>query len=208
MHFRAFRSADALRCNEYVHNGFKVGPNYSPPAAPVAQHWIDDADKRVRTNGDDLSQWWTVFNDPVLDTSICRAYQQNLTLREAGCRVLQARAQLGIATGQIFPQTQTMTGRLHAQCHQRANRQRPVHTEAVLQPMELRFQSQLGTRFLGPVPPGDRIELRRAWTPRSRTTTTSWSRCWATWPPTTCRCGPSKGASSTPKRTCDCSKRR
>ena len=31
--------------------------------------------------------------------------------------------------------------------------------------------------------------------PRSRATTTRWSRCWATWPPTTCRCAPSRGAS-------------
>ena len=49
---------------QYVQNGFKVGPSYSPPAAPVAQHWIDEADKRIRTNADDLSQWWTVFHDP------------------------------------------------------------------------------------------------------------------------------------------------
>jgi NodT family efflux transporter outer membrane factor (OMF) lipoprotein len=33
-----------------------------------------------------------------------------LTLREAGYRVLQARAQLGIAIGEIFPQSQAMTG--------------------------------------------------------------------------------------------------
>jgi NodT family efflux transporter outer membrane factor (OMF) lipoprotein len=96
--------------HDYVHNGFKVGPNYCPPAAPVAQQWIDAADKRVRTEADDLSRWWTVFRDPVLDSLICSAYHQNLTLREAGCRVLEARAQLGITTGQIFPQTQTATG--------------------------------------------------------------------------------------------------
>src|SRR5258708_899525 len=40
---------------EYVHNGFKVGPNYSPPPAPVAQNWIDSADPRVRNESDDLS---------------------------------------------------------------------------------------------------------------------------------------------------------
>src|SRR5262249_41668127 len=38
------------------------------------------------------------------------AYQQNLSLREAGFRVLQARAQLGIAVGELFPQTQVMNG--------------------------------------------------------------------------------------------------
>jgi NodT family efflux transporter outer membrane factor (OMF) lipoprotein len=95
---------------EYVQNGFKVGPNYREPDAPVASNWIDDSDKRVRTETDDLSKWWTVFNDPVLNDLVCDAYHQNLTLREAGYRVLQARAQLGIAIGEIFPQTQAMTG--------------------------------------------------------------------------------------------------
>src|SRR5205085_4550974 len=41
---------------------------------------------------------------------VCYAYNQNLTLRQAGYRVLQARAQLGIAVGEIFPQSQAMTG--------------------------------------------------------------------------------------------------
>ena len=95
---------------EYVQNGFKVGPNYRTPDAAVASNWIDASDKRVRTESDDLSKWWTVFNDPVLNDLICDAYHQNLTLKEAGYRVLQARAQLGIAIGEIFPQTQAMNG--------------------------------------------------------------------------------------------------
>jgi NodT family efflux transporter outer membrane factor (OMF) lipoprotein len=95
---------------QYVQNGFKVGPNYCSPSAPVARQWIDADDVRLRTDADDLSRWWTVFNDPALDSLICCAYCQNLTLREAGCRVLEARAQLGITTGQLFPQNQNMTG--------------------------------------------------------------------------------------------------
>src|SRR5437762_2040811 len=66
---------------DYIQNGFKVGPNYGRPPAPVAQDWIDAADVRVRKDSDDLSQWWTVFTDPVLDSLVCSAYQQNLTLR-------------------------------------------------------------------------------------------------------------------------------
>jgi NodT family efflux transporter outer membrane factor (OMF) lipoprotein len=95
---------------EYIHNGLKVGPNYRKPPAAVAPDWIDASDKRLRRGEDDLSKWWTVFHDPVLDSLICAAYKQNLTLREAGFRVLQARAQLGIAVGNFFPQTQAMTG--------------------------------------------------------------------------------------------------
>jgi len=95
---------------EYIHNGFKVGPNYGRPPAPVAQDWIDAADVRVRKDPDELSRWWKVFNDPVLDALVCDAYSQSPTLRQAGFRVLQARAQLGIAVGNLFPQTQQAKG--------------------------------------------------------------------------------------------------
>jgi NodT family efflux transporter outer membrane factor (OMF) lipoprotein len=95
---------------EYIHNGFKVGPNYKRPPAPVAEHWIDAGDVRVRGQEPDDCQWWTVFKDSVLNDLIQTAYRQNLTLREAGFRVLQARAQLGIAIGELFPQKQTMDG--------------------------------------------------------------------------------------------------
>lgn len=94
---------------DYVRNGFKVGPNYCPPKAPVAYHWIDQTDIGV-ANDRDLSCWWTVFNDPTLDRLIACAYRQNLSLKQAGFRILQARAQLGIARGNLFPQTQNATG--------------------------------------------------------------------------------------------------
>ena len=96
--------------SDYLHNGLKVGPNYTEQPAPVARQWIDAADIRVRSETDDLSQWWKVFNDPVLDDLVCHAYRQNLTLREAGFRILQARAQYGITVGQFFPQSQTVSG--------------------------------------------------------------------------------------------------
>src|SRR5437016_2027983 len=96
--------------SEYLRNGFKVGPNYCRPPAPVAENWIDAADVRVRKDSDDLSQWWTVFNEPVLNALVRDAYLQNLTLRQAGFRVLQARAQLAINVGNWFPQTQQATG--------------------------------------------------------------------------------------------------
>src|SRR5262245_11832567 len=95
---------------EYFHNGFKVGPNYGRPNALVADQWIDAADRRVRSDVDDISQWWAVFNDPILNGLVQSTYQQNLTLREAGFRVLEARAQRGIAVGELFPQTQVATG--------------------------------------------------------------------------------------------------
>ncbi|MFZ1934919.1 MAG: efflux transporter outer membrane subunit [Thermoguttaceae bacterium] len=96
--------------SEYVHNGFKVGPNYAPLQAPVAQHWIDAGDVRVRSEDADDSHWWSVFNDPLLNCLVETAYHQNLTLREAGFRVLQARAERCIAVGGLFPQSQVSNG--------------------------------------------------------------------------------------------------
>jgi NodT family efflux transporter outer membrane factor (OMF) lipoprotein len=95
---------------EYIANGFKVGPNYQRPPAPVAPHWIDENDSRVRSVEGDDSHWWTVFNDPKLNDLVQVAYQQNLSVREAAFRVLQNRALLAGAIGNLFPQTQTTNG--------------------------------------------------------------------------------------------------
>jgi NodT family efflux transporter outer membrane factor (OMF) lipoprotein len=95
---------------DYVHNGFKVGPEYCGAKAEVAPQWIDAADPRVRSTPADLSRWWTVFNDPVLNELVLRAYSQNISVKEAGARVLQARAALGIARGELFPQAQSVNG--------------------------------------------------------------------------------------------------
>jgi NodT family efflux transporter outer membrane factor (OMF) lipoprotein len=95
---------------EYVSNGFKVGPNANVPEGCTAPRWIDDADVRVREDPVDLSRWWCVFRDPTLDRLIANASRQNLSLREAGFRVLEARAMLGIARGNIFPQSQSAFG--------------------------------------------------------------------------------------------------
>ena len=95
---------------QYFNNGCKVGPNYRPPSACAGRNWIDAKDAGVRRSEQEVCYWWRVFNDPGLNALICTAYRQNLTLREAGARILQARAQLAIAQGEFFPQTQNMTG--------------------------------------------------------------------------------------------------
>lgn len=95
---------------QWYHNGFKVGPNYCTPPSTVTDVWIDSDDERVSLDDADFSDWWSVFNDPVLDGLILNAYQQNLTLREAGFRVLQAQAERAIARGEKLPQVQQVTG--------------------------------------------------------------------------------------------------
>ncbi len=72
----------------------------------MADQWIDADNPSVRSGPSDYSLWWTVFRDPVLDRLVHTAYQQNLPLRIAGLRILEARAQRGIAAGSLFPQKQ------------------------------------------------------------------------------------------------------
>ena len=95
---------------QWWHNGLKVGSNYARPPAPVADRWIDADNPSVISEATDYSYWWTVFNDPVLDRLVEIAYQQNLPLKIAGLRILEARGQRGIAAGSLFPQQQRMTG--------------------------------------------------------------------------------------------------
>ncbi len=95
---------------EWVANGFKVGPNYCPPQVPVAQEWIDSDDKRIISEPAELVAWWAQFNDPVLNELVATAYGQNLTVRQAGARILEARNLRSIAVGNLFPQDQTLSG--------------------------------------------------------------------------------------------------
>ncbi len=91
-------------------SGCAVGPDYIKPSTQEPKEWLDQEDIRIKSEPSDYSQWWVVFNDPVLNTLIERAYQQNLSLQIAGIRILEARAELGIAVGEQFPQLQQLRG--------------------------------------------------------------------------------------------------
>ncbi len=91
-------------------SGCMIGPDFVRPKTTVSPNWLDAGDQRVKTGPSEYRNWWTAFNDPALDRLIERAYRGNLSLRSAGVRVLQARAQLGIAIGDFFPQTQQGIG--------------------------------------------------------------------------------------------------
>jgi len=90
--------------------GCMVGPDFQRPKATVSPNWQDTSDPRVSRDSATYRDWWRAFNDPVLDSLVERAYRSNLTLQSAGVRVMQARAQLGIAIGDFYPQTQQGIG--------------------------------------------------------------------------------------------------
>jgi NodT family efflux transporter outer membrane factor (OMF) lipoprotein len=108
--------------HEWVHNEFKVGPNFHEPSAPVAAAWIDVADPGLIAAPAEGGTWWSVFLDPTLCALIDTAYRENLDVKTAATRVLETRAQRNIAAGNLFPQTQNAIGDyLHAQISKNLN---------------------------------------------------------------------------------------
>jgi NodT family efflux transporter outer membrane factor (OMF) lipoprotein len=96
--------------HDYIHNGFKVGPNYAKPEAKTADNWIDVNNPNVSTEAANDAAWWQHLNDPTLTNLVYTAYRQNLTIRTAGARIVQARAQRAIVVGNLFPQNQQAAG--------------------------------------------------------------------------------------------------
>ena len=89
-----------------------VGPDFVKPEAPLLDEWQETQAPGLSVDQTDYSTWWSVFEDPVLDNLIEKAHQQNLSLQIAGIRIYEARAQLGIAVGNLYPQQQSASGGL------------------------------------------------------------------------------------------------
>ena len=88
---------------------YKVGPDYKTPITQVSSEWLETGN--VRLNKTEIfREWWSIFKDPALNELIRMAYTQNLSLRAAGVRILNARAEVGIAIGDLYPQQQGTEG--------------------------------------------------------------------------------------------------
>lgn len=88
-----------------------VGPDFQPPEEQLPSQWVEEEPPGFDTAPSEQVDWWKILNDPVLDDLVATARLRNTTLELAGLRVMEAQAQLGIASGAIWPQTQVATGR-------------------------------------------------------------------------------------------------
>jgi multidrug efflux system outer membrane protein len=70
--------------------GCAVGPDYEQPKLPAPRHWAEAPGRRAAAPP---AEWWKTFRDPVLDRLIAEAVAANLDLKQAGQRILDARAQ-------------------------------------------------------------------------------------------------------------------
>ncbi|WP_458377436.1 efflux transporter outer membrane subunit [Pseudomonas fluorescens] len=86
----------------------RLGPDFQSPKPAWIDRWSSPAleQSSQRSLNPDLRQWWQVFGDPLLDRLIDEADAHNSDLKIAGLRVMEARAQLGIAQSGRYPQLQ------------------------------------------------------------------------------------------------------
>jgi NodT family efflux transporter outer membrane factor (OMF) lipoprotein len=103
-----------------------LGPDFKRPQVPSwLANWTGGsleslgAERRGPRSGP-TQEWWRNFNDPVLDQLVAEAQRVNPNVRTAGIRIMEARAQLGIAGSTLYPQVQQATGEVLWAGEQRA----------------------------------------------------------------------------------------
>ncbi|HEX2972823.1 MAG TPA: efflux transporter outer membrane subunit [Tepidisphaeraceae bacterium] len=100
--------------------GCKVGPDYRTPATTMPSTWSEfsastpttqpltmPATQPVSgptTQPVELVEWWTTFNDPLLNSLVAQAIRSNNDLKIAAARVREARAQWRVVLGNELPQ--------------------------------------------------------------------------------------------------------
>jgi multidrug efflux system outer membrane protein len=92
-----------------------LGPDFKRPQVPWLDAWSGGSLKSLAVEPKSPrgppahEEWWRYFNDPVLDQLIAQAQRVNPNVRIAGLRIMEARAQLGIAGSSLYPQFQQAT---------------------------------------------------------------------------------------------------
>jgi NodT family efflux transporter outer membrane factor (OMF) lipoprotein len=91
-----------------------LGPDFEEPKVAWLSRWQPDLYGQISDSGkglaSDLRFWWRLLDDSALNRLIELARQDNPTLRIAGLRILESRAQLGIARSTLYPQVQQVGG--------------------------------------------------------------------------------------------------
>ena len=87
--------------------GCAVGPDYAPPQTRVPDRWHQELVRGLSEGRADLRTWWVLLDDPALERLIVEATRGNLDLKRAVSRLLEARAQVGLAAGEELPSIET-----------------------------------------------------------------------------------------------------
>lgn len=89
---------------------FRVGPDYQSPGTTIQESWTEQSPQITIDQDIEIGAWWNNYQDDTLNALIDYALQENFTLEAAAYRIIAARANLGFAIGEFFPQTQQAEG--------------------------------------------------------------------------------------------------
>lgn len=101
-HPRAFTLLCILLCAACA----PVGPDFQPPELKAPANWHSEAAAGLSAKSpahENLANWWSTFNDPVLSELINRAVAGNFDLQQAYARLRESRARLKISNAGKFP---------------------------------------------------------------------------------------------------------
>ena len=88
--------------------GCSVGPNHRQPEITVPAAWNEAQQSGFDTGpGPTLTDWWTEFNDPLLNSLVERAVQSNLDIRLAEARIRESRALRDATAADAWPRLDT-----------------------------------------------------------------------------------------------------
>ena len=88
----------------------RVGPDFTAPLPPAQETWIEQSPTIASDQCIEIGPWWHNYQDETLNALIDNALEQNFSLEAAAYKILAARANLGVAIGEYFPQTQQAEG--------------------------------------------------------------------------------------------------
>ncbi len=79
-------------------SGCAVGPDYSFPTFETKE-WIEQPQSNEAT----MTDWWRVFDDPILSGLVAKVGKDNLDIEIARARIAEARALRGVARSPLLP---------------------------------------------------------------------------------------------------------
>lgn len=86
--------------------GCALGPDHARPQVDMPAQWRPDP----KQAGDLQTDWWTLFQDPTLNSLVARALSHNQDIVIAAAHVEEARASLGIARSAQLPMLDIQAG--------------------------------------------------------------------------------------------------
>jgi multidrug efflux system outer membrane protein len=99
-------------------SGCAVQPPYEAPELDIPCEWHTCSELPQESNT--CFTWWEKFNDPVLNQLMELAAEQNLDIKIAAMRVLEARAEANGKTGDLYPHVDGSFNCGHVGLHKKA----------------------------------------------------------------------------------------